>query len=440
MSEPLQELCDSLGIRQTVPTIHYDEVRNNPLLFYREYVAMSQPVVIQGIVDDWPALRNWKGRSGCGVDADYLTAAMRVGTEEGTSSDGVITVALTPTGWADAVTTVTVESDTGANGREEEYFCGPAEARMTLPELFQLIQQAHHHPEVHRRCSNRSKVTLSAQRTDDPQGEDGSTIGCCQVSVPVAYAQFQNSSLTAQFQPLLADVTSVVKDFGAMLFGTPAEAENLWIGGNLSVTSMHQDWYENLYAVVAGGKKVFHLVPPWEAFFLQKTDFADATWNVPSSLTSGDTKVTFTLEARYDEVSEESDGPAEASGGSSRAGAHTNTTSRRQPSYTPWIKRDVAEERLVEGAANDVHLLTVELAPGEVLYLPAMWFHRVSHQSDCAVLGAAEYEERRGTASPPVPAVMAVNYWFDMQFGPSFQYQNYVTTMEQQWKLKRNQP
>jgi hypothetical protein len=70
MSEPLQEFCDSLGIRQTVPTIHYDEIRNNPLLFYREYVAMSQPVVIQGMVDDWPALRNWKGRSGCGDDVE----------------------------------------------------------------------------------------------------------------------------------------------------------------------------------------------------------------------------------------------------------------------------------------------------------------------------------------------------------------------------------
>lgn len=40
----------------------------DPLVFYRDYVAKNKPVIIQGAIDDWPALQLWSN--------DYLVKAL----------------------------------------------------------------------------------------------------------------------------------------------------------------------------------------------------------------------------------------------------------------------------------------------------------------------------------------------------------------------------
>ena len=97
---------------------------------------------------------------------------------------------------------------------------------------------------------------------------------------------------------------------------------------------------------------------------------------------------------------------------------------QRQPSMIPWVAKDVVRD--AEELQGEVHTLVVDVAPGEVLYLPAMWFHRVSHQTNFNPAAAA------GAVYDPanIPAVVAVNYWYDMQFnGPTFHLQQYVKSI-----------
>ncbi len=49
--------------------------------------------------------------------------------------------------------------------------------------------------------------------------------------------------------------------------GASPEAENLWMGFDQSVSSMHKDPYENFYTTVSG-EKHFTLLPPVDALFL----------------------------------------------------------------------------------------------------------------------------------------------------------------------------
>ena len=57
-------------------------------------------------------------------------------------------------------------------------------------------------------------------------------------------------------------------------------------------------------------------------------------------------------------------------------------------------------------------MLTAEVGPGDVLYLPATWFHHVAQRND----GEGK--------------VIAVNYWFDMQFGPTAAIQPMLEKMQ----------
>lgn len=51
----------------------------------------------------------------------------------------------------------------------------------------------------------------------------------------------------------------------------------------------------------------------------------------------------------------------------------------------------------------------VTLQPGEVLYLPSLWFHAVHQQADSQGL------------------CVAVNYWYDMDYtGPVYSLYNYL--------------
>lgn len=103
------------------------------------------PPVDKGAVAGWPALQKWR-------DDEYLAGAL---------GDAQVTVALTPGGRADALEPAPPGVDAAC------VFALPAERRMALAAFFQLLA-----------------------------ARDG----------PVAYLQYQNSSLTAEAPQLLADV------------------------------------------------------------------------------------------------------------------------------------------------------------------------------------------------------------------------------------------
>eukprot|EP00923_Selenidium_pygospionis_P020293 GHVN01035139.1.p2 GENE.GHVN01035139.1~~GHVN01035139.1.p2 ORF type:complete len:470 (+),score=93.75 GHVN01035139.1:3509-4918(+) len=456
----LTTLCESLAVRKTVARISFEDVEANPVAFYRDYVAQSTPVVLTGAVDQWDALTRWKGGGLMGgIDGDYLDKLMHekksddielMGSPPSDTSmislsqkngegDSLITVALTPSGWADGITDVNIKSSHQIPGGDKppttQLFMRPAERKMTLSSLFDLIHLAHRHLKTNR--LNRQAVTGQPIPSDKERGdcyapppsskEDTPAkphddlcrdlwqpVADVQVKAAVAYAQFQNSSLSVEFTNLKCDIDDRVKRFGEFVFGEKCDAENLWIGGDATVTSTHQDWYENLYVVVAGGRKRFHLVNPFQAPWVSKKDVRNGVW----SCNADDCRF-FTA---YQSCINKS--------------CINKEQQEARPSSTSWVSLDAVRDEQVL-ASRGVLTLIADIEPGEVLYLPAMWFHRVSHCTDyddrhqphSKSIDETNPSDQGTSLNGNVPAVVAINYWFDMKFGPTFHLQQYVKDM-----------
>ncbi|XP_078133513.1 bifunctional peptidase and (3S)-lysyl hydroxylase JMJD7 [Sander vitreus] len=127
----------------------------------------------------------------------------------------VISVAVTPNGYADAV-----------NGD-----------RFVMPE---------------ERCMSFSSVLDILQGKVQQRG--------------VFYVQKQCSNLLDELPELTDDVETHVSWMSAALGKLP-DAVNFWLGEASAVTSMHKDHYENLYCVISGEKN-FILLPPTDRPFI----------------------------------------------------------------------------------------------------------------------------------------------------------------------------
>jgi len=175
-------------------------------------------------------------------------------------------------------------------------------------------------------------------------------------------------------------------DFAEEAFGVVPDAVNLWIGNEQVVSSMHKDHYENLFYVLSG-EKVFTLCPPADAPFLYQKEFDSGTFCQ-------------TKNAKW--VVQQDYVKCEANA--------------REPAQVQWIEGDV--EPLLNdssGIRKDhsllslTHPIRVHVKAGEMLYLPALWFHRVTHT--CETVG--------------------VNYWYDMQFdSPGWCYFNFLQQLQ----------
>jgi hypothetical protein len=162
------------------------------------------------------------------------------------------------------------------------------------------------------------------------------------------------------------------------VFGVSPDAVNLWIGNEQAVSSMHKDHYENLFYVLSG-EKVFVLCPPADAPFLYQAEFDSGTFQQQKS---GEWIVT-------------------ENGGDSQV---------------KWIQGNV--EPLVDNkdaAPTNQPLLSlthprrVHVKAGEMLNLPALWFHQVAQT--CETVG--------------------INYWYDMQFdSPNWCYFNLLQQLQ----------
>ncbi|XP_067942801.1 bifunctional peptidase and (3S)-lysyl hydroxylase Jmjd7-like [Watersipora subatra] len=167
-----------------------------PLSFYREYVAPNLPLKVLNGFNHWPALRLWNDRSLQRILGDKL-----------------LTVAVTPDGYADAIT--------------DGVFMLPDEHQMTFSAFLEHM--------------NTGKGN-------------------------VCYIQKQNSNLTTELSALYSHVDSDIS-WATDAFGTLPDAINFWMGDHRSITSMHHDHYENIYCVVRGSK-TFTLIPPTDQCFI----------------------------------------------------------------------------------------------------------------------------------------------------------------------------
>lgn len=67
--------------------------------------------------------------------------------------------------------------------------------------------------------------------------------------------------------------------------------------------------------------------------------------------------------------------------------------------------------------------IRVEVRAGETLYLPAFTYHRVAQR------GRRGSGEKRETGGKEDGLTIAVNYWFDCQFGYAYCYHQFLESM-----------
>lgn len=178
-------------------------------------------------------------------------------------------------------------------------------------------------------------------------------------SLGVPYLSHQNDNLRQQLPSLLSDIDPQLP-LAVEAFRNAPEAVNLWIGDQRSVSSLHKDHYENMYCVVTGEKR-FTLLPPCAIAYLNEREYPTATFTT-----------------RKDTLSEYPGWGLQL---------ETDTT-------TPWI--DISPDEL---ETKGIECLVKE---GQVLYLPALWYHQVAQSG----------------------RTIAVNYWHDMEYDCRYLYYN----------------
>ncbi|ORX61365.1 Clavaminate synthase-like protein [Hesseltinella vesiculosa] len=271
-----------------------------PLEFLQTCVLRNRPCLIRNAFNHWPARKTWTD--------EYLIRAM---------NGQNITVAVTPNGYADAVTLNPTTN--------KEYFVLPHEEQMTMDAFLKSLHAS--------RCPDR----------------DGAL-------PPAYYISLQNGSLPLEYSQIAKDVDAEIPWCSEALQASP-DAINFWFGNDRSITSLHKDPYENLYAVVRGSK-TFILFPPSEFACMYESVYPAAQYQ-PND------------QHGFDIVP--------------------------QPNIkVPWIPVNPLQPDLKRYPRfKHAKPIIATVNEGEMLYLPALWFHQVLQQGE------------QGT--------IAVNYWYDMK-------------------------
>ncbi len=180
----------------------------------------------------------------------------------------------------------------------------------------------------------------------------------------VPYLQYQNSSLTRELSVLGDDIGGI--PWADECF-TNLEAVNFWMGQYPTKTSWHRDHFENIY-VVLRGCKVIRLLPPTDSYRMKIKVYSQSSWSTDESLS------TWTLEPTQDDA-------------------------LLWSSLMPCTCLDSRDNMLCSSCQ---HLyprlpLEVEVNAGDVLFLPATWWHEIHHKNTA-------------TNDPTI----AINFWYDM--------------------------
>ncbi|OAP64219.1 hypothetical protein AYL99_00191 [Fonsecaea erecta] len=280
----------------------------------------------------------------------------------------------------------------------EQVFLQPATTQMTLASLIDKL------------CPPQpSSQTILPTTTNDP----------------VYYLQSQNSNLhTPPLSSLLHALPRGPPPFSANVLGAP-EAVNIWIGNARSVTSTHRDPYENLYLVVKGRKR-FVLYSPVEEVCLHAQRVRTGRWEVVSE---GDDDDDQPPRCRKRDRGMR-DGNGDGGDGQGQQGRKKGQfrivmdddaekdwvldDDQDTTNCIPWIPIDPLAPPPAPSTRYPYYKharpLTVTVSEGEILYLPAGWFHHVSQEC-----GVWESDEGDGGESVVAPCI-AVNYWFDMDY------------------------
>ncbi|XP_051253973.1 bifunctional peptidase and (3S)-lysyl hydroxylase JMJD7 isoform X1 [Dicentrarchus labrax] len=296
-----------LYLNQSVP---YLEESPDPLQFYRDWIGPNKPCIIRNACSHWPALSRWT--------LDYLRE--KVGSK-------VISVAVTPNGYADAVS--------------GDRFVMPEERRMSLSAVLDIIQGK-----------------------EEARG--------------VFYVQKQCSNLLDELPELTDDVESHVSWMSAALGKLP-DAVNFWLGESRAVTSMHKDHYENLFCVISGEKN-FILLPPTDRPFIP---YGNPSNNPVSSFSNpSNNPVSSFSNPSYNPVS--SYGEYQPAVYRQQEDGEFEVVDQSDSEKVPWIPLDPLDPDLdLYPQYRRARPLRCSLKAGEMLYLPSLWFHHVQQSHGC---------------------------------------------------------
>jgi jumonji domain-containing protein 7 len=178
----------------------------------------------------------------------------------------------------------------------------------------------------------------------------------------------ENDNLREEYHTLFSDVPPNIS-WARIALEQSADAINFWLGNERSVTAMHRDNYENVYVQIIG-QKHFVLLPPVEMPCVNEQKLPQFRY-APSTSDKSDGALVLEPQEGQDAVPVAVWDPEEPE--------------LRRSDYSHLSKP-----------------VTVTLEAGDMLYLPAMWYHKVKQSSG-----------KEGFAC-------AVNYWYDMSFEGSF--------------------
>jgi len=416
--ETLETFRDDVRYLWCSDNIAVYEEPPSALEFLRNHVAVSRPCIIRNSIVVRP------DPSDAAVVPLQMTLddlvrwfpAVAANTEEGSLPP--LSVDVTPDGHGDCLRRVAI--DDGAL-EEEKVFVKPLERSMGISDFCKRLRrgrtkqqqdQGQQHP-IDDRGNLLDKVFPASSDTDDEtdkSGEDDDDFfeDC------VLYYSRQNDCLREELSPLwnLKQPSKNEDGVGSHVFprsfpwaeeaffgqrsGAPdsatsteggPDAVNLWMGDERAVSAMHKDHYENLFYVLSG-EKVFGLCPPSDAPYLYEREVLGGRFRVSKTSDNETPEREWSVELDR----EEDDTDQSSSGG-------------EQPySRVHWIAIDLfgnggassrSERRSEEfPLARYANPVTVRVKAGELLYLPSLWFHRVSQT--CETIG--------------------INYWYDMNF------------------------
>ncbi|KAI0485913.1 hypothetical protein KFK09_029432 [Dendrobium nobile] len=167
-----------------------------------------------------------------------------------------------------------------------------------------------------------------------------------EIDGPVKYCQTQNDNLRGEYLALMADVPASIA-FAHVALDRKPDAVNFWLGDGASTTALHRDNYENIYAQIRG-KKHFLLMAPVIAPCVEER-------SLPL--------------ARYENCGD---------GGDEKADYGMKAVVQQPVQYVPVPTWDPLKHSKPPNSLGE-HLTTykVDLEEGDMMYLPAMWYHHV---------------------------------------------------------------
>lgn len=178
---------------------------------------------------------------------------------------------------------------------------------------------------------------------------------------PVCYMQSQDDNLSKEFKPLIDHIDKI--PWADKVLGEP-EAVNLWIGDDRTTSRLHNDNYENLFLQL-NGEKTIYLIPPGDCYCLDERFLYDATYIKKSGDDDNNNKFQVQIDGTdvllpYNCTSEDIE-------------EYTDASKTLFPTVNPASK-----------TINQPHIYTqhckvykVVLKPGDMLYIPALWYHQV---------------------------------------------------------------